>query len=91
MPKKGKGSMLKYMYPKFFATKNLNKLKEVNEILGKNLQQLDVELSEPQGLDVAEIVKEKARDAFHKTGKFVLVEDTGLEFSAWKGMPGALV
>ena len=83
--------MLKYMYPKFFATKNLNKLKEVNEILGKNLQQIDVELFEPQGLDVAEIVKEKARDAFHKTGKFVLVEDTGLEFKAWEGMPGALI
>ncbi|MBU3964852.1 RdgB/HAM1 family non-canonical purine NTP pyrophosphatase [Patescibacteria group bacterium] len=79
------------MYPKFFATKNLNKLKEVNEILGRDLQQIDVELFEPQGLDVAEIVKKKARDAFHKTGKFVLVEDTGLEFTAWKGLPGAFI
>lgn len=79
------------MYPKFFVTKNLNKLKEVNEILGKNLQQIDMEPFEPQGLDVAEVVKEKARDAYHKTGKFVLVEDTGLEFAAWKGLPGALI
>lgn len=86
-----KGSIVKYMYPKFFATKNLNKLQEVNEILGKDLQQIDVELFEPQGLDVVEVVKDKARDAFHKTGKFVLVEDTGLEFTAWNGMPGALI
>lgn len=81
----------KHMYPNFFATTNVNKLKEVNEILGRDLQQIDVDLFEPQGLDVAEIVKSKARDAFHKTGKFVLVEDTGLEFAAWKGMPGALI
>lgn len=86
-----KGTIVKHMYPKFFATKNINKPKEINEILGSNLRQIDVELSEPQGLDVVEIVKEKARDAYHKTGKFVLVEDTGLEFAAWKGLPGALI
>lgn len=79
------------MYPDFFATTNANKLKEVNEILGRDLQQINIDLFEPQGLDVVEIVKEKARDAFHKTGKSVLVEDTGLEFVAWKGMPGALI
>lgn len=86
-----KDGIVNHMYPKFFATKNPNKLKEINEIIGKNLEQIDVELLEPQGLDVVEIVKEKARDAFHKTGKFVLVEDTGLEFAAWKGLPGALI
>ena len=83
--------IFKHMYPQFLATKNLNKLREFNEILEKELQQIEVELFEPQGLDVAEVVKEKAKDAFHKTGKPVIVEDTGLEFSAWNCLPGALI
>ncbi len=83
--------ILKNVTPRFFATKNLNKLREVNEILGRELHQISVELLEPQGLDIVEVVKEKARYAFHKTGKFVLVEDTGLEFDSWNGLPGALI
>lgn len=79
------------MHPEFFATKNENKLREVNEILGRNLEQISIELFEPQGVNVEEVVSEKAKDAFHKTGKFVLVEDTSLEFVAWNGLPGALI
>lgn len=78
------------MHPGFFATTNLNKLREVNEILGYKLEQIAVELYEPQRVDVAEVILEKAKDAFHKTGRVVLVEDTALEFSAWNGLPGAL-
>jgi len=84
-------SRMSYMFPEFFATKNDGKLREVNEILGRNLAQIAVELYEPQGLDVIEVVRAKAEDAFRKTGKFVLVEDTALEFVAWNGLPGALV
>jgi len=91
LPKRLGYSRMLYMYPEFFATKNINKLREVNEILGHSLKQIVVELYEPQGLDVAEIIHEKAEDAFRKTGKFVLVEDTSLEFSAWNGLPGALI
>lgn len=80
-----------YMYPKFFATKNKDKLREVEEILGRDLEQISIELFEPQGVKVEEVVREKAKDAFHKTGKFVLVEDTSLEFVAWDGLPGALI
>lgn len=79
------------MYPEFFATKNENKLREVGEILGRGLEQISVELFEPQGVKVEDVVREKAEDAFHKTGKFVLVEDTSLEFVAWNGLPGALI
>lgn len=79
------------MYPKFFATTNANKLREVNEILGKNLEQLAIELYEPQGLDVVDVIRQKAEDAFRQTGKIVLVEDTALEFLAWNGLPGALI
>jgi XTP/dITP diphosphohydrolase len=79
------------MYPEFLATKNENKLREVNEILGRSLKQISADLFEPQGVRVEDVVSEKAKDAFQKTGKFVLVEDTGLEFAAWNGLPGALI
>lgn len=82
---------LRLMYPQHLATKNQNKLREFSQILGVELQQIDIDLQEPQGLDVAEVVRQKAREAFERTGKFVLVEDTGLEFDAWNGLPGALV
>ena len=43
-------------------------------------------------MDVAEIVRAKAEDAFNQTGKAVLVEDTGLAFSAWnEQLPGVLI
>jgi len=74
------------MYPKFFATTNANKLREVNEILGEKLESIEIELVEPQALDVEEVVKEKAKDAFAKTGKPVLVEDTGVYVDAWQGL-----
>lgn len=80
-----------HMYPECFATKNEHKLREINEILGRDLELVSVELSEPQGVRVEDVVREKAEDAFHKTGKFVLVEDTSLEFVAWNGLPGALI
>lgn len=84
-------SRMMHMYPEFFATKNENKLREVNEILGQTLEQISIELFEPQGVKVEDVVREKAEDAFHKSGKFVLVEDTSLEFVAWNGLPGALI
>lgn len=84
-------SRIHYMYPEFFATKNKNKLREVGEILGRSLEQISIELFEPQGVNVEDVVREKAEDAFQKTGMFVLVEDTSLEFVAWNGLPGALI
>ncbi len=79
------------MLPKYFATGNENKLKEVNAILGYNLEQIKIDLYEPQGINLVQIASEKAKDAFYKTGKIVLVEDTGIEFNAWGGLPGPLI
>ena len=79
------------MPPELFATKNADKLREINQILGHELTSVGLELFEPQGIDVAEVVREKAQDAFNQTGKPTLVEDTGLEFKAWNGLPGALI
>ncbi len=75
----------------FFATWNTNKFKEAHTILWWNLEQIDIDLPEFQTLSVEEVVEEKAKAAYEQTGKSVLVEDTGLYFSAWNDFPGALI
>lgn len=39
------------MHPKFFATQNQNKLREINNILGYELEQISIDLLEPQEVD----------------------------------------
>ena len=84
--------------PTHFATSNPNKLREVNQILGSELSQADLKdvlpdhvIVEPQAVDVHEVIRHKARQALIYFGRPVLVEDTSLEFSAWGGLPGALI
>lgn len=59
--------------------------------LGFDVTQRVIELPEPQALDPEEIVEAKARAAFARAGRAVLVEDSGLAIAAWRGFPGALV
>lgn len=75
----------------YFATGNAGKAREVENILGIPVHQIKIDLREVQALDVRDVIEDKARDAYHQTGKPVLVEDTALRFDAWGGMPGALV
>jgi len=77
--------------PQYFATSNVNKLKEFNQILNLELKQIDIDLLEPQSLDLIEIAEIKSRDAYNKTQKIVLIEDTSLEFLAWGKLPGTLI
>ena len=49
-----------------------------------------LDLPELQG-DPVTICTEKARTAFQKVGEPVIVEDTSLEFSAYKGLPGPYI
>jgi non-canonical purine NTP pyrophosphatase (RdgB/HAM1 family) len=75
----------------FFATGNKNKLKEAREILGIEIEQIDIDLDEIQSIDVVKVVKHKVMQAYLETGSYVLVEDTGLYFNVWNGLPGALI
>ena len=59
--------------------------------LGFSIERVDLDLPEPQALDPGEIVEAKARAAFARIGRPVLVEDSGLAVAAWGGFPGALV
>ncbi len=75
-----------------FVTGNLNKLREAQEILGLDLEVVSIDnLQEIQTYDVEEIVFHKAKSAWEKLKCPVLVEDSGLIFKAWNGLPGALV
>lgn len=74
-----------------FATGNPGKLKELQDILPIPVYQIDLDLPEVQALAAEDVVEAKAREAYRQTGRPVLVEDTGLHFQAWDGLPGALI
>ena len=73
-----------------FVTGRAEKAREA-ERLGFRLERVDLDLAEPQALDPADIVESKARAAFARLARPVVVEDSGLGIKAWNGFPGALV
>ena len=76
-----------------FVTSNESKLREARQILGVEIDSVDLDLPEPQALDVADVAAQKAlaaRAALHNPPRPVLVEDSGIIFGAWNGLPGAL-
>ena len=83
----------------YFVTGNERKAQEVAEILGYEVQRLNVDLPEIQSSDPREIIKHKlmlARGILsEKPDASVIVEDTSLYFNAWcdkegSGLPGPL-
>ena len=74
-----------------FVTSSVHKLREAEAILEMPLERLELDLVEPQGLDVVAIAREKAHTAFEQIGAPVMVEDTSLELRALGGFPGPLV
>jgi len=75
-----------------FVTGNENKVREAREILGVELEQAVLEGAyEIQTSDLGELVRHKAEQAYRALRVPVLVEDSGLVFTAWNGLPGALV
>ncbi|MEE3253742.1 MAG: RdgB/HAM1 family non-canonical purine NTP pyrophosphatase [Nitrospinota bacterium] len=81
------------MFSQFkFVTGNSNKVREAGEILKMPLEQVEVKgLFEMQTQDLDELVRHKCQQAYEALKSPVLVEDSGLQFNAWKGLPGALV
>ena len=81
------------MLPQFkFVTGNPNKVREAREILGLALEPVQVEgLFEIQTPDLNEVVRHKAQQAYSALQCPVMVEDSGLVFHAWNGLPGAFV
>ena len=77
--------------PLTFITSSENKLQEVARVLGHVLSRVALPLEEIQEIALAPVVVHKARQAYVQVQGPVLVEDTGLAFAAWNGLPGALV
>ena len=75
----------------YFATGNKNKFKEAAMIFGPGLRQKKIEIAEIQSLDVKKVAEAKAKAAFAKVKKPVIVEDTALYINSWKGLPGPLI
>lgn len=77
-----------------FATHNVHKVKEANQIIGKNIKLISLkdlgynkEIEEPF-LSLEENSLTKAMTVFEIFGKSVIAEDTGLEVKALLGEPG---
>lgn len=75
-----------------FVTGNSGKLREARQILQLDVEQVDAgDLEEIQTIYVEDLIRHKAEEAYRKVGAPIIVEDTGLVFRAWNGLPGALV
>ena len=81
------------MFSQFkFVTGNSNKVREAGEILNIPLEQVEVKgLFEMQTQNLDELVRHKCQQAYQALKSPVLVEDSGLKFNAWNGLPGTLV
>jgi non-canonical purine NTP pyrophosphatase (RdgB/HAM1 family) len=73
------------------VTGNSNKVEEAERICGLALGHVDVDLPEIQSGLLAEVAREKAREAWRRLERPVIIEETGLELAALNGFPGPLV
>jgi XTP/dITP diphosphohydrolase len=76
----------------FFATKNIEKLKDVQDLVGDwhdiRIEHFDIGLKEFQTDDVVELVEHKLVEAYRKIKRPTIVDHTCLQFDALKGLPG---
>lgn len=74
----------------YFITGNAGKFREASAFID-GLQQLDIDLTEPQSLDPREVIEFKLLEARkHHTGGFI-VEDRSLYLDGLNGFPGPLI
>lgn len=75
----------------YFVTSNEEKAEEARMILEMPVEIRKADLIEIQSLDLKEIVRDKARQAFEIVGEPVIVDDVGFFLEAWNGFPGPFV
>ncbi len=74
-----------------FVTGNASKAKEAQQILGVPVIVQTLELNEIQSLDLDDIARKKAEDAYRIVQKPLIVDDVGLYISAWNRFPGPFI
>jgi non-canonical purine NTP pyrophosphatase (RdgB/HAM1 family) len=84
------------MRPFTLVTGNSSKLEEAHRILAAvaadvEIDHADVDLPEIQSLDLIEVLRAKAAEAWSRLGRPLVVEETGLELAALGGFPGPFV
>jgi non-canonical purine NTP pyrophosphatase (RdgB/HAM1 family) len=80
------------MMPFIFVTGSANKVTEAERVLQVKLEHCQLDLPEIQAVDIEDVVSYKAKYAYKILDKKpVMIEDTGLYFEAWNGLPGALI
>lgn len=73
------------------VTGNRGKIAEARLALGMEIEAVEVDLPEIQGLDLLDILKEKAEAAWEMVRRPLVVEEAGLSLLALNGFPGPLV
>lgn len=77
--------------PFVLVTGNRGKIAEARLALGMEIEAVEVDLPEIQGLDLLEILQEKAEVAWEMVHRPLVVEEAGLGLLALNGFPGPLV
>lgn len=77
--------------PFVLVTGNRGKIAEARLALGMDIEAVEVDLPEIQGLDLLEILTEKANIAWEIVKRPLVVEEAGLSLAAMNGFPGPLV
>lgn len=77
--------------PFTLVTGNSGKLAEARRVAGRALEAVELDLPEIQSLDIHEVLRHKASEAFRRLRRPIVVEETGLELAALEGFPGPLV
>ena len=72
-------------------TSNIGKIEEINAILGTDHKVSTIEVPEIQSLDLDEVITAKAKAAYEKIKKPVLVTDVSLEIEGLSGLQGPFV
>ena len=72
-------------------TSNIGKIEEINAILGTDHKVSTIEVPEIQSLNLDEVITAKAKAAYEKIKKPVLVTDVSLEIEGFGGLPGPFV
>lgn len=73
------------------VTTSAHKLAEINQILGTKHKVSKIDIPEIQSLDLNEVITAKAKEAYNRIKKPVLVEDISFEIKALNGLPGTFI
>ena len=85
------GDSIPYLPDFVLVTSNVGKRREAEEILGRSIEVVSVDLPEVQSLDLLEVLRCKADEAWSRLERPLVVEETGLELTSLNGFPGPLV